>query len=168
MALYYTHAQSFFADPSLASGAGTIFLSSVEVYCKSRPSPINNISGIPFPGLDMYIVAMANSLPMMTAVPNEQTARCEYAQIMPSIDASLATTFHFSSPVPLATGQLYAFVIAADGNEEFAFWTVSVGQTNLQTNATISSISFNGSYYQLTVGCFHLVSYRGNGTDIQY
>jgi hypothetical protein len=98
----------------------------------------------------MYIVAMANNLPMMTAVPNEQTARCEYAQIIPSIDASMATTFRFSSPVPLATGQMYAFVLVADGNEEFAFWTVSVGQTNLSTNATISSLSFNGSYYQLT------------------
>ena len=150
MTQFFTHAQSFYSDPSLVNGAATVYVTAIDVYCRSRPSPTNNLSGIPFPGIEAYIVPMVSGLPSMAPVPNEQVARCEYAQIMPSIDASLATTFRFSSPVPLSTGQMYAIVLVADGNEEFVFWTAAVGQINLLTTATISAMSFNGSYFQLT------------------
>jgi hypothetical protein len=150
MSLFYTHCQSFYADPSLVGGASTVYITSIDLFCQSRPSPINNISGIPYPGIEMYIVPMVNGLPSMAACPNEQVARCEYAQIFPSIDASLASSFNFSSPVPLTTGQMYGIVVVADGNEEFTFWSASVGQINLTTGATITSMSFNGSYFQLT------------------
>jgi hypothetical protein len=147
---FYNHAQSFFVDDSAVQRATQVLVSSIDVYCKARPAPYDNISGVPNPGMSIYLVPMVNGVPSMAPVDAQHTARCEYAQINPSIDASLATHFIFRTPVPLQTGQVYAFVLVADGNEEFDFWTARAGELNLATGQTISSLGFNGNYFQLT------------------
>lgn len=144
-------AQSFSIDSSLVQGAAQVFVSSIELFCKYKPAATNNGSGINNPGVNIYIVPMTSGIPVANStVDSTQIARCNFATISPSIDASQAATFVFTTPVPVNTNIQYCFIVVPDGLADYVFWSVTVGQDDISTDSTISNINYNGNYFELS------------------
>lgn len=114
--------QTFFVDPSVVGGASSVSISAVDLFFMFVPAPINNVTGVNNPGVNLYLADTYNGLPVISQNTYSQIARCEYNQISASSDASLATTFRFQNPIQVATGQTYAFLVSFDQNEQFALW----------------------------------------------
>ena len=147
----FSYAQTFTIDPGLVQNASQVLISSVSLFCESRPSPVNNGSGVNYPGVKLYIVPVQNKLPVVSVPVNANfIAYCDYDAIIPSIDASMTTDFKFNQLVPVSTGVPYAILFVADGYADFVFWTAVTGQTNLTTGATITSIPYRGQYFELS------------------
>jgi hypothetical protein len=132
--------QTFFIDPSVCGGATTIGISAVDLFFMFVPAPINNLTGITYPGVSLYITETYNGIPIINANTYSQIARAEYQAIGASSDASLATTFRFQSPIQVPTGATYAFLVSFDQNEQFALWHEEKGFP------LVGSLQANGQY----------------------
>jgi hypothetical protein len=146
-------AQSFYVDPNACAQAIQIYISSISIYCKYRPNQTNNKSGITSPGVTIYIVPTVNGVPNFGLVTHYPKARREYSEILPSLDGSHPTIFKFELPVLLNTGQTYACLIVADGNDPgYIWWEAVVGQLNVLTNQKTTTLGnqFVGNFYHLT------------------
>jgi hypothetical protein len=179
-----TTAQPFVIDANRVSGASEIYITSFTLYCKSRPSALNNSTGLPNPGVSAVIVeANLNDLPnFLPEIHLLNVARAEYISIIPSINATIETKFTFAVPVLIKTNKKYFFCIMPDRNAEFEFWKYTTNQINIDTNQVASSIispsigsifeltSDNSSWQPLTgsIYKFHINAARffNNGTPI--
>lgn len=146
-------AQSFFVDADAVKGAKKVDLSSIDLYFKKRPKPINNKSGIRYPGVNIFLTTVdADRKPDLKKFISgniNATARLEYTDIDVSPDASVATRARFNKLVSVETGKEYAIVVMYDGNEEFALWSSRKGDLLLGTNKKSPGPSgkYDGVYF---------------------
>ena len=145
-------AQSFYVDPKTVQNASEIFMSSFSLYNKVKPNATNNISGINRPGVSIYLVPTLNNVPVFGLISDYPMGRCEYESITPSLDSMTSTHFSLNFPALISTGVHYAVVIVPDGNEQFTFWSETVGDVNVIDGSIVASLAnqFNGSYFELS------------------
>ena len=143
-------AQVFYIDPNIVAQTSQVGISAIDLYFQSAPSANANISGILYPGVTCYLVPTQNNVPVLDNLPSNPSARLAYTDILPSSDASQATTVSFSPPVFVNSGQYYALVIIPDGNENFTLWTSVIGNTLVGSNTIDSGPTGNylGAFYE--------------------
>ena len=113
--------ETFYVPSRAVNGAGFIFITSIDVYFKTKPSAINNTSGINYPGVNFYLCPVENGIPNTQSPIKESLVRKEYASITAISDASIATNISFSSPIPLDTEKYYGIVIVPD-DPDYQLW----------------------------------------------
>ena len=147
-------AQTFFIDPSVVQNAADVSLTGVDLYFKGKPKLSNNKSGIVSPGVEVYIVGTVNSIPIIDDIlkSHYSYARCEYADIRATSDASEATKFTLKRPFKVKTNKEYAIVVKYDGNEDFVLWTSKKGDMLVGTTKVSPGPSgkYIGNYYTAT------------------
>jgi hypothetical protein len=148
-------AQSFFIDQRAVANSDTVFITSVELYFRDKPTQSKTKSGIDTPGVSVYIAPMDLDGPKLTEVFHTFAARMEYASINTSTDGSISTKFTFRNPVPASTGASYVFLIRYDGSDpDFNLWYNKAGQlvTGATTTSQVSSGKNDGYFYKITSG----------------
>lgn len=125
--------QTFYADPEVVNKSGDVSLTSVDLYFKTKPSQMKNVSGKPNPGVTVCICEVINDLPDLTRVYSQSISRKEYDEIYSFSDASTATAFGFSSPVKILTGRFYGVVVIFD-DPGFELWVNKQGDKLVGTN----------------------------------
>jgi len=144
-------AQTFMVD-STATGNVSLTMTSVDLFFMYKPPATNNRSGIIRPGITMYLANTIFNVPQINANTFTNFARVEWDGIQTSSDATVATTFRFNEPVSVLPHQLYAMVLAFDGNETFWPWVAKVGSWVVGTRNVYSGPSgnFTGQYFEFT------------------
>lgn len=110
------------------TGIDGVFLSKINVYFKTVSATY---------GILLEIRTVENGFP----TPNIVSGGKQYlfpSAVAASDDASVATTFSFTSPPFLQTNVQYAMVLIPDGgNDEYEVWTGELGGVDVTTNAPI-------------------------------
>ena len=113
--------QTFAIGNDDAEGQEGIYISSLDLYFKSKDTRF---------GVSVEIRTVENDIPTSTVVPMART-HLPSTNVNVSDDASVATTFNFSSPIFLRAGYHYAFAIKADGNSpDYEVWVAKAGDTD--------------------------------------
>ena len=99
--MFFNFGHTFFFESSTVAGATVAGISSIDLYFMYRPTWNNNISGIDYPGITLYLTETEDDLPVVNTNTFKNVARAEWAAIKTSSDASIATKFRFNSPVQL-------------------------------------------------------------------
>lgn len=150
--MYYNcKAQSFFLDPDLFKNASTVFLTSVDLYFKSKPIQGRTVSGIERPGVSIAICPMAEGKPEVGNLYQKSIVLNDYGIISVTSDASSPTNFRFTVPVPLKTGQSYCLLIAPL-DPDFTLWINTVGEEDINSGqiAKNSSGKADGNLFDIT------------------
>ena len=154
MASEFDLAQTFYIDKDAVRQADTIFITSVDLYFKTKPVIGKASTGIYKPGVSVHICPVDNEIPVLDqAFP--EVARREYDNVYESNTASTATTFSFNFPVPVKTTQNYAILVKFDGSDnDFGLWWNKAGENILNTtNSTqVNSGKVDGFFYTITNG----------------
>ena len=149
--LLFNLGQTFYIDPSAIGGSSTVCLSSIVLYFREKPIPLNNPSGQLSPGVTIYIVPTdPNNVPIQTSLISGSFARQEYNFINTSFDASTPTIFSFGHPLPLNSRAFYGIMIAFD-SPDFSLWYSKTGDRLLGTNQISSGPAgkYIGAYYEM-------------------
>ena len=149
----FSGAQTFFIDPSSANNATQVMISAVDLYFKHKPSIDLNYSGVSYPGVSIFIAETMYGVPRITRQSGlftlEGVKKVRYNDIETSSDASVPTTFRFTTPFLVDTNKEYAIIWRFDYSDQFVLWTSRQGDLLVGTN-TISpgpSGSFIGTYF---------------------
>ena len=150
----FNKAQSFFLDSSSAQGASVVFVTSIELYFKDKPTADKTQSGTSKPGVSLNICDVKDNVPNMNTADIKTLARVEYDNINTSASAATSTIFTFDTPVPLQTNKQYAFLIKFDNSEPFALWKNRVDEVDIVTGVAtkLSSGKVDGNAYDITNG----------------
>ncbi len=154
MASEFDLAQTFYIDKDAVRQADTIFITSLDLYFKTKPVAGKASTGIYKPGASVHICPVDNEIPVLDQAFSE-VARVEYDNIYESNTASTATTFSFNFPVPVKTTQNYAILVKFDGSDnDFGLWWNKAGENILNTtNSTqVNSGKVDGFFYTITNG----------------
>lgn len=119
-------AQSFSIQAGRSDG---IFVSSIDVYfaAKSSSSPIT-----------LQVREMQNGLPTQTIVPFGSKTLMPSEVNVNADQPDAKTKFTFDSPLFLANGRDYCFVVLPSGNsDEFLVWTAELGGKDIISGALI-------------------------------
>ena len=160
MAIVADLAQTFFIDKDSVKKSQYAFVNSIKLYFLKKPTPGNSSSGLPSPGVTVYITDTENNNVTNVAVPRlfehvqYGKKRLEYNQINTSANGLTATEFIFEVPVPISTDTAYAIVIKFDGSDRgFSLWRNKAGETynNIQSPA-ITKGALDGYFFSITNG----------------
>lgn len=145
----FNFAQTFYVEGAQVAHAPNIVISAIDLYFKTKPLPINNVSGIERPGVYVALVETLYGVPKL----NESTpifyAYNDYDNISASSDASIATTFRFNIPYVAQTNAEHAILIKFEGAAEYTLWTCiqgeyAIGTTQVSQGATNRAV---GGYF---------------------
>ena len=118
-------AQTFYVDEPNSSG---IYLDKIDLYFLSRHASL---------GVELQIREVENGSPSIKIVPFGRTSVAR-SSVNVSSDASLATTFTFTTPVFLESGREYCFVVLPIGsNDGYNIWCGEIGATDITTDSPI-------------------------------
>lgn len=105
-----------------------VFLSSIDVFFKKKPSPSDGIDNQP---VSVYIVEMENGYPTNRIVPfsmaTKTAAQCNAHLTIPK---NGATTFTFSDPIYLEGLTEYAFVVFTN-SRKYEAWISTLGEQDI-------------------------------------
>lgn len=135
--LTFNKAQTFTVNKDSVAGAAQVYVSSVELFFKSKPNIEFNTSGVPKPGVSLIIVDTALSIPNIKKSSSYEITKMLYDSIVTTSDATIGTTFRFANPVLIDTEKEYAMLMTFDRDAEFVLWTSKQGDLLVGTN-TIS------------------------------
>ena len=154
MASEFDLAQTFYIDKDAVRQADTIFITSVDLYFKTKPGIGLSTTGIYKPGVSVYVCPVDNEIPVLDQTFPE-VARVEYDNISSSNTASTATNFSFNFPVAVKTTQTFALLVKFDGSDnDFGLWWNKAGERILNTtnNTQVNSGKVDGFFYTITNG----------------
>ena len=129
-------AQTFLIDDK-----GGVFVTSLDLFFQSKPEAGD--SQVP---VTLQIREVKNGYPSTNILPFSEVSLNPSA-VTSSIDASVATTFNFASPVFIQENTEYAFVLLANSTE-YNVYVSRVGQTNLGSDRTISQQPYAGVLFK--------------------
>jgi hypothetical protein len=119
-------AQSFLIT-DIEEDAG-VFVDKIDLYFRSKHPTL---------GVELQLREVENGLPTPKIVPFGRKILTS-AQVNTSLDASVATSFTFDTPLFLQSGLEYCFVVMPIGsNEEYNIWVGEIGETDISTNTPI-------------------------------
>lgn len=154
MSAYADYTQTFYINPDAAIGASSVALTSIDLFFKSKPSNVANISGIGAPGISVWICEVSNGSPIPNSIVKGSIVTVPYSRINTSLNASVSTTISFSNPVNLNTGSSYGISIKFD-DPAFEIWYNKQGDALVSTTGkttTASSGAHNRVNGQLYTG----------------
>lgn len=125
-------AQSFFVEQS-----GGVFVTSIEVYFKSKDAVMP---------VSIQIRDMEAGVPGKNIVPYSSVT-LNPNEVNTSINGTVATKFKMESPVYLADGNEYCFVLMSNSNNYQAF-IATMGRPSLTTNTAITKQPFIGVLFK--------------------
>jgi len=130
----YIKSQTFYVDPNSVNNSTQVFLTSVDLYFKTKPSATNNRSGITNPGVRISISeTLASGAPNYTKVFPQSIVILPYASITADdTAAATASTFTFSQPIPLDSGKTYSIQVQAD-DDAYVLWYAKTGDAVIGT-----------------------------------
>jgi hypothetical protein len=139
--------QTFYADQEIVNNSGEVSLTSVSLYFKNKPSSTKNASGKPNPGVTIAIVPVRNDEPSLVPLAGSIVRR-EYNEIYSFSDASSPTSFGFSNPLKLKTGEFYGIAVIYD-DPAYELWVNKQGDKLVGTNTPSpgSNIVKDGKLY---------------------
>lgn len=154
----FNFAQSFYVDPANCDDATEIMLTSIDLFCKSKPANnsypagtpgIVSESGVTNPGVTIFLVPTKDRVPTFVNLSDHPSARREYSSIATSNDATVVTNFTFSNPPLLKTGFEYAIIIKHDFSASYEWWTSKEGDIIVGTANTSAGPAgqYVGNYY---------------------
>lgn len=148
MAVQYNAIQTFYADPEAVNGAAEIMLTSVELFFKKKPGG-TNVTGVRKPGVVLSICEVTQDVPDLTRIVPRTTVRVGLDSISTLADATVGTTFAFSSPVPIKTGRFYGIAVRFE-DPAYELWINKQGDKILGTNnPSGGSVNIlDGRYYE--------------------
>ena len=160
-------ARVFNIPSTSVDGDAEVMLTSLDIYIRSKPNSISNGSGVVNPGINVSIVPTKNHIPdfSIATIPSSAIARLEYSEISPSIDASIASTFKFITPLSVSTDTEYALIISPDNSEMYDYWLCTTGEVVIGSE-TISTGTSNvpGYFYQLISSSWSVIT----TTDLKF
>ena len=134
---------AFYVGPDDTFGVDGLYVTSVDLYFKSKSST---------KGVIFDIRTLENGIPTQTVVPLSRV-RLAPSSINVSDDGSLATKVTFSGPIYLRAGFEYGIsIIPEGGSPDYAIWTAAVGEKDLATGQVISDNWGEGFIYTSTNG----------------
>ena len=149
-------AQTFFVDKKAAANSDTIYITSVSLFFKSKPVANKTASGLPEPGVSVYIAPCDNNgVPVIEAARDFHKAYVTYSNITTSDTGSTAVNFKLANPFPAETNKSYAFLVKYDGSDSgFVLWYNQSGATvvNTTTTSQTKTGSVDGNLFQITNG----------------
>lgn len=155
MSITANFAQTFYIDPALVRNSSIAYITSVDLFFSSKPTRGNTTSGLPAPGVTVFITSTnsidGENVPMLSS--SFAKSRVEYDQINIAANSSTATKFSFAHPACINTGTMYAVVIKYDGDD--AGYTIAKNISSGTTSSTSTSISkgvIDGKFFELTNG----------------
>jgi len=149
----YNLGQSFYLDSEIFNNASTVYLTSVNLYFKSKPVENQTVSGVSSPGVSINITSMKEGYPETSLASPRTIARVEYSSINVSETAASSTKFTFKIPIPLSTNKSYCVLIKYD-DPEFVIWKNRSGEEDIISGDTakISSGKADGNYFEIRNG----------------
>jgi len=148
----FSLAQTFYIDADAVNNATEVFISSIDLFFKSKSSAdaTTTVSGLEKPGCSITIVPTKDRIPIIDEAAYMPFSRLEYGYIGVDPDnATVKTKFSFTNLVNVKTNTEYAVLIKFDGNSNFKLWTSTEGQYILgTTNKTAGPAGkYIGNYY---------------------
>ncbi len=125
-------AQSFITDEE-----GGVFLTSVEVYFKTRDANIP---------VSMQVRTMENGYPTTNILPFSDVT-LEPSVIQLSETGAVATKFTFKAPVYIPQSIEHCFVLLSDSNE-YTIWISRMGEIDISGDRTISEQPYAGVLFK--------------------
>lgn len=149
-------AQTFYVDADAVQQAERIFITSIDLYIKSKPVQGKAVSGIDSPGMSVSLCSVDETgAPTLQGTHALFSSRVEYANIIESSTGATPTTFTFRHPVPVATNTSKAFLVKFDGNDTgFKLWYNKSGDNVLgeTTQTQVTSGKVDGYLFRVTNG----------------
>ena len=147
----FNGAQVFYVDPSTVDNTETCDISSVDLYFKFKPDFLLNSTGIK-PSVSLFIAETMYGIPRVTrssGIFTGEFATVPLEEILTSSDATIPTTFRFTTPVSIDTDKEYCFIFEYAMLGEFELWRSVQGEI-LTGTSSISpgpSDKFIGRYF---------------------
>mgnify|MGYP003642430204 CR=1 FL=1 len=133
--------QSFNITPGMTSGSAGCYLSSIDVYFKSKD---------PRTGVTIEIRTMVNGVPSSEILPFSTVTK-RSSEVSVSTNGSAATTFAFPDPVYVKSGVEYCFVVLPEGNSpDYSVFTSKAGDRDLVSNIISNQDWGQGSMFLST------------------
>ncbi len=130
------------AQSILIDTEGGVFLSGIDLYFKEKDEAATS----PAP-VSVEIRTMMNGAPTQTVVPFSKVIKAASAVSL-SATAATATTFTFDSPVYLAGGVEYCFVVMTN-SDKYKLWVAELGQNDVTaTTFRITEQPYNGVMFK--------------------
>lgn len=153
----FSLAQTFYLDPSAVKNAPSVFLTSINLFFKSKPTATNNKSGINYPGVTVFICETENDVPKIESIIRESIVRIAYAGINVGFNggisteqytSAVSTNFKFDQPVLVSTGKKYALLVKYD-DPDYVIWYAKQGDKIFGTNTPFQGVTnFSGAFYE--------------------
>lgn len=164
-------AQTFYIDADAVDNATEVFISSIDLFFKSKSSSdaTTSISGLTNPGCSVTIVPTKDRIPIIDEASYMPFSRLEHGFIgVDSENASVKTKFMFSNLVNVKTNTEYAILVKFDGNSNFKLWTSTEGEYILgTTNKTAGPAGkYIGNYYSYSSSGNSWIP--NNSTDLKF
>lgn len=138
----YSFIQTFYADGEVVANARDVYLTSVDLFLRSKPSTTANVSGNPSAGVAIAICEVENDQPVLSKTYSKSLSYKAYADVYAFGDASTPTTFSFDQPLKLATNKFYGIVIIFE-DPAYELWTNKVGARLINTNIPSPGVNSN-------------------------
>ena len=124
------------------SGEAGIFATSLDIYFKQKAKVIEN-------GVTIYLCETLNGYPNGSKILPFSTVHLPYADINVGTDtAQTHTRFTFESPVFLANGVEYAFVVKPDGGDpDYWVYSANLGDIDLESGRQVFSQPVMGTAF---------------------
>lgn len=122
-----------------------VFATSLTLYFKQKSQIGTN-------GVTVYLCETNNGYPDGSKILPFSTTHLAYGSINTSADSSVGTTFTFESPVFMANGLEYAFIVKPDNNDPDVWvYSANLGDTDLLTgNQMFSQPLIGTAFYGAT------------------
>lgn len=139
--------QTFYVDSASVNGANEVYITSIDVYYKSKPN--SKADGRDYrPGTAMYLCPVENDSPALDKVDSSTLSRVEYDAVYAFADASMKTRYTFKNPILVSTNRFYGMVLVWD-DPNFDLWKNVQGDRVIGTNSPSPGINstMDGKYY---------------------
>lgn len=155
---FFDYIQTFYVVPDAVGGANEVMATSLELYFKSKPSLVKNISGSKNPGITVWLCDVENNSPIPERVVKKSITNVEYDFVNTSQNSQSGTIVRFSSGVLLKAGKFYGIVIKYD-DPAFEIWLNKQGD-KLVNDTGVTNVVSSGSQ-----GRFDGILYKSTNTN---
>lgn len=148
-------AQTFYIDPDQVQNASFVYLTSIDLFFQAKPVEGKTQSGLPKPGVAIYVAPTKDKFPDMELIHHSRAAYLPYDSITASTDGTVATNFKFVRPVLCSTDTVWSVLIKFDGSDNgYKLWYNKAGEVKLGTKelTSVSQGKVDGYFFKITNG----------------
>lgn len=131
--------QTFYISPELVRNSGTVLLTSIELYFKTKPLVTSTL-----PSVYLSICEVNNNEPLINSILPGSLVKLHYNQINSSTNSLDSTIFQFSRPIVLGSNKSYGIVVSME-SDGFSLWENVVGQRIIDSLGNVSESVSSGS-----------------------